>query len=159
MEGGLKLSAVVGLDHLEPEGQLLEHVVDELDGGLLVEVVVDAEHAKAGAVVDRGELVVLAFGAAGGRHELHVDLDSMPRLGLLVALPALLVALVALRRRQAAHIEALEDPPDPRRAHLDLVVALEIHRDLVGSEVVVLAQVDDLADDLLPSGLGAYMRP
>ncbi len=34
MECGLELSAVVGLNHLNAEGQLLEHVVDELDGRL-----------------------------------------------------------------------------------------------------------------------------
>jgi len=63
-------------------------------------VVVDPEHADTSAIVDRGELVVLSLGAADRRHELHVDLDSMTRLRLLVALPALLVALVALRCRQ-----------------------------------------------------------
>ena len=31
VEGRLELRAVVGLDHLDPEGELLEHVVDELD--------------------------------------------------------------------------------------------------------------------------------
>ncbi len=96
MEGGLELRAVVGLDHLHPEGQLLEHVVDELDGGLLVEVVVDTQHSEPGAVVDRSELVVLPARAPDRRHELHVDLDPMTGLGLLVALPALLVAFVAL---------------------------------------------------------------
>src|ERR1039458_5943767 len=85
-----------GLDHHDAEGQLLEHVVDELDGGLLVEVVVDPEHPEPGAVVDGGELVVLLARAPDRRHELHVDLDPMTRLGLLVALPALLVAFVPL---------------------------------------------------------------
>ena len=75
----------------------------------------------------------------------------MPRQWLLVALPALFVAFIALGGRQAAHLEALEDPPDPGLADRDVVVPLEIHRDLVRAEVVVLAQVDDLADDL---GLG-----
>jgi hypothetical protein len=34
------------------------------------------------------------------------------------------------------------------------VVALEVHRDLGRAEVVVLAQVDDLADNLGASGVG-----
>ena len=59
MEGGLELRTVVGLDHLDPEGQLLEHVVDELDGGLLIEVVVDPQHSEPGAIINRCELVVL----------------------------------------------------------------------------------------------------
>ena len=36
VEAALELGAVVGLDALDGEGQLLEDVVDELDGGLLV---------------------------------------------------------------------------------------------------------------------------
>ncbi len=36
MEVGLEFGAVVGLDDLDLEGQALEHVVDELDGGFLV---------------------------------------------------------------------------------------------------------------------------
>lgn len=59
----------------------------------------------------------------------------------------------------AVHIQAFEDPPDPGRADLDLVVPLEVDRDLVGPEVVVLAQVDDLADDLLPGCFGADVGP
>jgi hypothetical protein len=38
---------------------------------------------------------------------------------------------------------------------LDVVVALEVHRDPGWPEVVVLAQVDDLAHDLGAGGLGA----
>ena len=37
---------------------------------------------------------------------------------------------------------------------MDVVVALEVHRDLGRAEVVVLAQVDDLADHLGPGGVG-----
>jgi hypothetical protein len=39
------------------------------------------------------------------------------------------------------------------------VVALEGHRDLGRTEVVVLAQVDDLADDLGAGGVGADLGP
>jgi hypothetical protein len=60
VEQGLELRAVVGLDDLDPERQPLQHVVDELDGRLLVELGVDAQDPEVGAVVDRGELVVLA---------------------------------------------------------------------------------------------------
>jgi hypothetical protein len=86
-----------------------------------------------------------------GSGEPHVDLDLVARERLLVARPALVVTHIALGCRQAVHLETLEDPPDPRRADLDVVVPGEIHRDLVRAKVVALAQVDDLADDL---GLG-----
>ena len=55
----LELGAVVGLDHLDAERQLLQDVVEELDRGLLVVARVDPQHPEPGAVVDRGELVVL----------------------------------------------------------------------------------------------------
>ena len=48
-----------------------------------------------------------------------------------------------------------EDVPDPRWADRDVVVALQIHRDLLGSEVVVLAQVDDLAHHVDMGGIRA----
>jgi len=47
-------------DDLDPEREALQDVVDELDGRLLVELGVDAQDPQAGAVVDGGELVVLA---------------------------------------------------------------------------------------------------
>ena len=60
VEAGAELWAVVGLDHLDPEREPLQHIVQELDGRRLVELGIDTQHAQAGAVVDGGELVVLA---------------------------------------------------------------------------------------------------
>jgi hypothetical protein len=62
----------------------------------------------------------------------------VPRLLLLVPLPPSLVSLVALRAGQAVEAHAFEDSPDPGVGDLDVVVALEIHRDLGWPEVVVL---------------------
>mgnify|MGYP001820665967 CR=1 FL=1 len=67
VEGRPGLGPVVGLDDLDPEGQLREDLVDEADGRSLVGPVVDAQDPDAGAVVDGGELVVLlgvSLGAA-----------------------------------------------------------------------------------------------
>jgi len=69
------------------------------------------------------------------------------------------VALVALGGREAVEVQALEDAPHARGADLDVVVALEVHGDLGRAEVVVLAQVDDLAHDLGPGGVGAEVGP
>ena len=68
------------------------------DRRLLVAGRVDPQHPQPGAVVDGGELVVLAArGDAGpGVHELDVDLDSVARQLFLVALPALVQTLVPL---------------------------------------------------------------
>jgi len=57
MEAGLELTTIVGLDGLDLEGQPVENQVNELDGSLLVEPLIDPEDAKPSAVVDRGVLV------------------------------------------------------------------------------------------------------
>jgi hypothetical protein len=74
VEAGLELGAVVGLDAFDAERELLEDVVDELDGGPLGDLRVDAQHPDAGAVVDGRELVVLLARARQGGDEFHVDL-------------------------------------------------------------------------------------
>jgi hypothetical protein len=73
---------------------------------------------------------------------------------LLIALPAPVVTLVALGGRQAVQLQPLEDPPHARGAELDVVVALAVHRDPGRPEVIVLAQVEDLAHDLGAGGVG-----
>jgi len=57
VEPRYELGPVVRLGHLDPEGQLLEHVVDEPDRRRLIEPVVDPKDPDPGAIVDRGELV------------------------------------------------------------------------------------------------------
>ena len=58
VEGSLELCPVVRLDRHHSKGQALQRVVDELDGGLLVEPVVDLEDPEPGAVINRGVLVM-----------------------------------------------------------------------------------------------------
>jgi hypothetical protein len=58
------------------------------------------------------------------------------------------VALVALGGGQPVQLQPLQDPPHASAADLHLVVALAVPRDPGRAEVVVLAQVEDLAHDL-----------
>src|SRR4051794_36532561 len=63
---------------------------------------VGAQHPQPGAVVDRGELVVLLAPQsllAKGFDELHIDLQLMTRALLFIPLPADAMPLVALRGR------------------------------------------------------------
>jgi hypothetical protein len=104
----------VGLDLLHPEGELLEEVVEELDGGVLVAAGIDPQHPQPGAVVDCGELVEAFAGPADRGDELDVDLDLVARLGFLVPFPSLLMALMPLRGGETVQVEPFQDPPHPR---------------------------------------------
>ena len=113
VELGAELDPVVGLDHFDAEGEPGEEVVEELEGGLLVEPGIGPEDAEAGAVVDGGELVeAFALGADGG-DELNVDLDPVAGLGFLIPLPPLLMGLVPLGGRQPVELEPFQDPLHP----------------------------------------------
>lgn len=112
MKAGLELRAVVGLDQVDFEGQLLEDIVQEPGRHLLVQAVEDLEDAQPSAVVDGGVLVVLLPHTLDGLDELNVDLNRMARLLLLVTLPTFAVAFVSLRRRQPVDVSPLENPPD-----------------------------------------------
>jgi len=72
--------AAIGPDHLDAEGELLDHVVDEVDGVGLIVPVVDLQGPDACGVVDGGVLVPLDRGAifVFERQELDVDLDMVP---------------------------------------------------------------------------------
>lgn len=94
MKAGLEFGAVVSLDKVDLEGQLLEDGVEKPDCGLLVEAVEDLENAEPGAVIDGGVLVVLLAHALDRLDELDVDLNCVAWLPLLLALPALDVTLV-----------------------------------------------------------------
>ena len=133
VESCLEFGAVVGLDDFDFEGQSPQDVVDELDGGLLIALRVDPQHAQPSAVVDRGELVVLAppprssrgtgraagsgagraagggAGCGGGQRfdELDVDLDPVAGLLFFVALPLAVAPLVALRGGQPVETRRL----------------------------------------------------
>jgi hypothetical protein len=139
-------------------GSFVEDVVQERDRGLLGVALIHPQYPEPGAVIDGGVLVVaLRRGPGDGVDELHVDLDPMTGELFLVALPAAVVALVALIGGQAAHVGPFEDPPDTGLGDLDVVIALQVHGDLVGPEVVVLAQIHDLADHLFVGGVRAVM--
>jgi hypothetical protein len=75
-----------------------------------------------------------------------------------VAFPFGVFAFVTLRRRQAAQPDLVEDPPNPRRADREVVVALQIHRDLLRPEMVLLVQPEDLLYHLRLGRIRRVMR-
>jgi hypothetical protein len=78
---------------------------------------------------------------------------------LFVALVAAVEALVALGRGEPVELEAFEDSPHARVGDGHVVVAVQVHGDLGGAEVVVLAEVDDLADHVDVGGPGTVVGP
>lgn len=80
----------------------------------------------------------------------------------LVALPSIVPAFVALRGRQPAESECVVDTPDARRADLDGVIAVQVHRDLLRSEWYCCPGPADLLDGLrigLRRSVGWHVRP
>ena len=155
VERRAELLAVISLDTLHGEGQPGQDVADDLHRDALVAAGAGAQDPLPGAVIDGGELVVpLALaGLAQRLDERHIDLELVAGPLLLIPFPAPLVALVALGGWQPVHAQPPQDPPDARGAHLHVVVALQVHRDLGRPEVVVPAQPDDLLDHLSIGGL------
>src|SRR5262245_20339713 len=72
----------------------------------------------------------------------------MTGLWLLVALPAFAMRLVPLIRWEPRHAVPRQDPMHRGDCNGDAVEPVQIRRDPPCSEVIVLAQVEDLADDL-----------
>jgi hypothetical protein len=70
----------------------------------------------------------------------------MPGLRLLIALPAFTVRLVLLIRGQPRHPMPRQDAMHRRDGDRDLMKALQVRRDPAGAEMIVLAEVEDLAD-------------
>jgi hypothetical protein len=144
----LELGPVIGLDHEHAKRQAPHDLIDEEAGRTLVAGVVDLEHPNPGAIIDRGELIEAAARSGDALQKLHVQLQAVPRLRLLVALPAPAVRLVLLIGRQPAHAVPRQDAMDGRDGDGNPVEPLQVRRDPAGAEVIVLPQVQDLADHI-----------
>ena len=154
VEPGLELGAVVRLQHLDTEREPLSNLVQETDCCALITPIVDFQNPDAGAVIDSGELVEALTGPWDALQELHVHLQAVSGLGLLIAFPALTMRLVLLIGWQPTHTVLDQDPMYARARNLDLMKALQIRGDSVRPEVIVLAQVEDFADDGRRRGSG-----
>jgi len=70
---------VVCLNPVDREGEMLSDFLQELDGGLGVVVIVDAENSKSRRFVDRRELIETLTRTSHWRNKFHVELHRAPR--------------------------------------------------------------------------------
>ncbi len=81
VELGLELVPSIGSDGIDPKRELLDHIINELDGALLVMLPVNLKRSDTGCVIDRRVLIAanLVSFVVFQRQELHIDLNMMPR--------------------------------------------------------------------------------
>jgi hypothetical protein len=82
----------------------------------------------------------------------------MTGLRLLIPLPAFPVRLVLLIRWQPRHPVPRQDAMPRRDGDLDLMKAQHVRRDPAGAEVIVLAEIHDLADHIARRRAGRAPR-
>jgi hypothetical protein len=153
----LELGAIIGLYDVDAEGSSAKDVVDKSDRGCLIARIVDLEHANAGAVVNGGELEESFPCAGNSLEELHIHLQSMAWLWLFVSLPACFEGPMLLICRESVQAMTTQDAVDWRLGNRLAVESLQIVGNSARAEVVMHAQVQDLADDLPWRGSGRAM--
>jgi hypothetical protein len=152
MELGLELGAVVRLHDEHAERQAVQDFVDERDRRALGAGVVHLEHVNPRAIVDGGELIEPPSRAGDALEEFHIELQSVSRLRFLVALPTLPMRLMlwfAGRRCIPCRLRI--------RCAEERAIAMPWNRfklrgDPTGAKVIVLAEIEDLADHLQRGG-------
>ena len=74
-----ELAAVVSLNLLDGKGQGLPDLIDEISGVSHGIMVIDAQNAKSGAIVDSGELIISFAGESQVVYEFDINLHPVAR--------------------------------------------------------------------------------
>jgi hypothetical protein len=130
-----------------PEGKLVGHIVDEVDGVVLGVPGVDLESSDPRGVGDGRVLKAsdsLTVGALE-RQELDVHLDVVSRYPLGVALG--MESSASLLGRQAVQSLASQDPRYGAVTEVNAVVSLQIPDDAPRPQMVGATQIEDLLLD------------
>jgi hypothetical protein len=120
--------------------------------------VVDLEHANPRAIVDGGELIEPPSRTGDALQEFHIELQSVPGLRFLIALPTLPVRLMFLIGGQAMHPVSLEDSMCRGARDRKAMEPVQVRRDSRGSKVIALAQIQDLVDNVPRCGSRRALR-
>jgi len=133
--------AVIGLDFLNREGEMLLDLPEEVDRSLGVVVVVDAEHPKSGRFVNGGELIKTLTRSSYTGNELHIQLDRAAR-DLQRRIRWFWAGTIFLSRHRA-NVMTVKDLQDSRRRHVSVVVPLKIEADSNGALTTLFPNAKD----------------
>jgi hypothetical protein len=114
----------------------------------LIAGIIDFKHPDSRTVIDGCELIQALSGACNALEELHVQLQAVPGLWLLVALPGSPRGPTLLVGWQAVYPVADQDAVHRGAGDAYAVKATQIVGDLSGPEVIVLAQIQNLGNNL-----------
>jgi hypothetical protein len=148
VEQRLELMSAIGSDRVDPEGELLNDILDEVDGILLGVAPIDLQRANTGGVINGRILEAADLPAVLSleRQELDIDLDVMT--GHLLGVAMGMHRTSPHSARKPVHPMPAQDAVHAGIGDLHPVVALEIPDDANGPQVVGAAQMEDLLDNL-----------
>ena len=118
----------------------------------LIARVEDLKYAEARAIIDGRELIEPPLTTWDPFEKLHVHLEAVSRLRLLVPLPPFAMGSMFLIGRQPVQLVPMQNPMDGGPRNGELVKALQVVGDFARPEVVLLPQIQDLADDVWRCG-------
>ena len=137
----------------------MDDFIDELNGRLLTAGIEYLQDPYPCTVVYGRELIEPSPGAWYSLQELYIYLQPMTRLASLVPLPALLVGSMFLTCGQSTQAIALQDSVNRGSGDFYLMISMQVGSDSRRTKVVVLPQVENLADRLFGSLTGAILGP
>ena len=155
---GLELVTIVGANFSDPEGELLNGIVDETDSVGLGMLLIDLEGAHAGPIVDGRELkpayLLATLTSEGQKPNVHLNMVARDLFGI-----AFGVDLSEPRPPwQPVETMTSEDPVDAGVRDLDAVIALQVPDDPDGPQMVLTPAVQDLFLDVGRCSIGMPFR-
>lgn len=144
----LELMAPVGADRMDAERELLDHVVNEVYGILLIVTLVNSQGPDSGGVIDGHVLKTADPAVICGlkAEELDIQLDVVAR--HLLGVPTCMDRPTTHVLRQSPHAIANQGAVNGGAGGLDPVIALDVPGDSLRPEMVSPPKVENLLDRL-----------
>ena len=136
VEEGLELVAAIRSDGPYAERELLDHVVDEVDGVRLRVAGIDLQRANSGRIVDRRVLIPAHRSAPFPLEGQELDVDLHVVAGHLLLVSMRVDGPPSNPIRESVEAMALADAVHGRVGRLDVVIALQVPDDANRAHVV-----------------------